>query len=1088
LAEGQQVTGPDGRPGDGFRLSVDLGTSNTVAMLRWPDGRTRPLLFDGQPLLPSAVYLDTTGRLHVGRDALRLGYAEPARFEPHPKRHIDAERVLLGGTDVAVSDLFAALLGAVAREVVAAVGFLPPAVVTFPAAWGQRRRGVLTEALGKAGWPADTLLVPEPVAAARYFADVLRRPVPVGSALAVFDLGGGTLDIAVVRNEALGPDGHPRFEVAACGGADDLGGLDLDAALVEHLGKSLSAAESTAWAALTDPETLAQWRARRQFWEDVRGAKEMLSRSALAPVPVPGVESAVHLTRDELEAAAGSLIRRSVAEAGTVIRAAGLTPRELAGLFLVGGSTRVPMVARVLHSELGIAPTVLEQPELPVAEGAIIAARSAPARPAADSTPSSGPGGTPIAVPAPPSGSPGTAPAPQSGSPGSPDTAPAPQSGSPGSPDTVEPVIPVQAGPVDATPALAAAEANDMRYRRGVAEAATPPPTAETVPNQPPPTLHEHAPPVSRALSHPPLPVSPTLPQQPPPGAPPLPDRSPSVSPATGPRSQPPSAPTGPEPEYGQPVDPWATGEAAAIAAANGEPPGPNQTRHGKPPALRDQTRPGEAPAFPDQSLHGTQPAFPDQTRHVEPPGSPAGPAPGRDRGVEAYRKKWFWFIAAAVAVVVAAGVTLAVIFWPRYPALDYQPLAASAEVKLAPAVPIGSRFTDAGIVENRAYFATESDEGRLGVVAADLDSNERVWSSVQAGVAERWEQMVALPNGVAAFTAVESGKRRMVFLGASDGAKLWERVIGDSDGMLFFGDVAVLVDRVENRLLWLDVKDRGTVRKEVPNIRTETGTGSSVISVTSVADLSGPASIGGGAFAPDLDDDQRIVQINADRSARVLNAVTGELLVQPQPSVADPDDEAIAHNGRLIVRTSDTNTERILAYDLAKFGQPRVLWTAPTGVRLTHLTSCGADRVCWVETAGFETDKTTVAGVDAAKGGTPWRRGIADVDSLVPVGDAVLARQNSSPRRVALLNTADGSEYWNVSGDAVRLDAGNVLHFTKALSSSPDDPSLSGWHVGDQAEPLGALSGVRTQTCSWNTARLACVGDQDLRLLRFAE
>jgi molecular chaperone HscA len=58
---------------DGFVLGVDLGTSHTVAMLRRPDGRTRPLLFDGRPLLPSAVYLDTTGRLHVGQDALRLG-------------------------------------------------------------------------------------------------------------------------------------------------------------------------------------------------------------------------------------------------------------------------------------------------------------------------------------------------------------------------------------------------------------------------------------------------------------------------------------------------------------------------------------------------------------------------------------------------------------------------------------------------------------------------------------------------------------------------------------------------------------------------------------------------------------------------------------------------------------------------------------------------------------------------------------------------------------------------------------------------------------------------------------------------------
>src|SRR3954462_13072276 len=105
------MTGP-------FVLGVDLGTSHTVAMLRWPDGRTRPLLFDGQPLLPSAVYLDGDGNLHVGRDAQRLGYADPARIEPNPKRHVDAETVLLGGSDVPVAALFAALLGAVAREAV----------------------------------------------------------------------------------------------------------------------------------------------------------------------------------------------------------------------------------------------------------------------------------------------------------------------------------------------------------------------------------------------------------------------------------------------------------------------------------------------------------------------------------------------------------------------------------------------------------------------------------------------------------------------------------------------------------------------------------------------------------------------------------------------------------------------------------------------------------------------------------------------------------------------------------------------------------------------------------------------------------
>ena len=406
---------------DGFVLGVDLGTSHTVAMLRHPDGRTRPLLFDGQPLLPSAVYLDTTGRLHVGADAVRLGHAEPGRIEPNPKRHVDDGSVLLGGgASVPVADLFAALLGAVAREAVATAGLLPPAILTHPAAWGAPRRGVLTEALGKAGWPAETRLVPEPVAAARYFAGVLRRPVPAGASLAVFDFGGGTLDVAVVRNEGAGPGGRPRFAVTASGGADDLGGLDLDAALVEHLGKSLAGAEPEAWRRLTEPVTLAEWRARRQFWEDVRGAKEMLSRSSFAPVPVPGVEHAVHLTRDELEAAVDPLVRRGVAEAASVIAAAGLAPTDLAGLFLVGGSSRVPMVARLLHSGLGIAPTVLEQPELPVAEGALAelaapraravasvsAASSAAVAPETASAPTSGPGLPVSSVPVSPPGSP----------------------------------------------------------------------------------------------------------------------------------------------------------------------------------------------------------------------------------------------------------------------------------------------------------------------------------------------------------------------------------------------------------------------------------------------------------------------------------------------------------------------------------------------------------------------------------------------------------------------------------------------------------------------------------------------------------
>jgi molecular chaperone HscA len=390
------MAGQDG----GYALGVDLGTSNTVAMLRWPDGRTRPLLFDGQPVMPSGVFLDQAGRLHVGRDAQRLAQADPGRYDPNPKRRIDEAGVLLGDAEVATVDLFAGLLRAVAQAAVEAVGFLPPAVLTYPATWGARRRDTLTTAVSRAGWPpaerveptggpsvsqpgSGTRLVPEPVAAARYFADVLRRPVPVGAALAVFDFGGGTLDIAVVRNEGADHNGRARFVVIGSGGLAELGGLDLDAALVEHLGRLVSTAQPQVWQQLSQPESTTGWRNRRQFWDDVRGAKEMLSRTTVAPVAVPGVEQAVHLTRDELERLATPLLRRAVFEAGSVIAHCGLTPDQLAGLFLVGGSSRVPLVARLLHAELGVAPTVLEQPELPVAEGALAEIVAPPVRVAA---------------------------------------------------------------------------------------------------------------------------------------------------------------------------------------------------------------------------------------------------------------------------------------------------------------------------------------------------------------------------------------------------------------------------------------------------------------------------------------------------------------------------------------------------------------------------------------------------------------------------------------------------------------------------------------------------------------------------------
>src|SRR5262249_15613726 len=152
---------------DGVALGIDLGTSNTVAVLRTADGRVRPLLFEGLPLLPSSVYADSSGELRVGRDAIHMARLKPDRFEPHPKRCVDDGMVLLGGTEYPVVDLVAAVLRRVREEAVTVRGVDGPlpAVITYPARWASVRRTVLLAAAAKAGL-TEVGLIPEPVAAA----------------------------------------------------------------------------------------------------------------------------------------------------------------------------------------------------------------------------------------------------------------------------------------------------------------------------------------------------------------------------------------------------------------------------------------------------------------------------------------------------------------------------------------------------------------------------------------------------------------------------------------------------------------------------------------------------------------------------------------------------------------------------------------------------------------------------------------------------------------------------------------------------------------------------------------------------------
>src|SRR5262245_7080244 len=346
---GPYGAGPFGTGSVETRLGIALGTTHTVAALVGADGRSQPLLFDASFLLPSAVFAETDGRLLVGKDAERSARLDPTRFEPNPKRRIDDGSLLLGGRDYPVADLFSAVLRRAGDEAARVAGIMPArSVLTYPAHWAANRQAVLADAAGRAGLPQVTL-VPEPIAAAVYFTTVLGRNVPPGAVLLVYDFGGGTFDTTALRRR---PDGG--WEVLVSDGLDDVGGVDLDAAIVEHIAATLGERDAEKWHALASPVDDVSRRRHRMLWDDVRAAKEQLSRSSSAAVHVPVFDTDVYLTREEFERVARPYIERTVDLTTTTLQRAGVRANQVAGLFLVGGSSRIPLVSTLLHHRLGV--------------------------------------------------------------------------------------------------------------------------------------------------------------------------------------------------------------------------------------------------------------------------------------------------------------------------------------------------------------------------------------------------------------------------------------------------------------------------------------------------------------------------------------------------------------------------------------------------------------------------------------------------------------------------------------------------------------------------------------------------------------
>ena len=345
-----------------YALGIDLGTTFTAAAT-WRDGHAEivPLGSRGAAI-PSVVLLRDDETFLTGEAANRRGLTEPHRVAREFKRRMgDTTPILLGGVPQSAEALMSRLLHAVVEQVISREGGPPSAIcVSYPANWGPYKTDLMRQAVRMADLGGSITYTTEPEAAVVSYAQQQR--IEPGAIVAVYDLGGGTFDAAVLRNTGTGFDilGQPE-------GIERLGGIDFDAAVFNHVRDALGG--KLAELDEDDPAAVA---AVARLREECVQAKEALSSDTDTSIPVllPNVVTEVRLTRSELEAMVRPVLYGSVEALKRAVRSAGCTPEELHSVLLVGGSSRMPIVAQLVSSELGRPVAVDAHPKHAVALGA----------------------------------------------------------------------------------------------------------------------------------------------------------------------------------------------------------------------------------------------------------------------------------------------------------------------------------------------------------------------------------------------------------------------------------------------------------------------------------------------------------------------------------------------------------------------------------------------------------------------------------------------------------------------------------------------------------------------------------------------
>lgn len=371
-----------------YRLGVDLGTTYTAAAIMRSGDPVIVPLGDHEAFMPSVVVLQRDLGFLAGEAAERRSVTAPGSTAREFKRRLgDSTPVILDGVPYSAHALMAKLLRWVLDRVSAREGGPPSAVVvSYPANWGEYRRDVLEQAIRQVG-VEGVQFVTEPEAASVWYA--AQERIVVGDVIGVYDLGGGTFDAAILRR------GAEQFELLGrSAGVEQLGGVDIDEAVFAHVRRTIGEAPFD-----IDPDDDAVHAAVRQLRRDCTLAKEALSYDTDTAIPVnlPTVRTLVRLTRGELEDMIRPLLLETIAAFRRALASTGLAPTDLTAVLLAGGSSRIPLVAQLLSTDLDRDVSVDAHPKHIVALGA--AMRAAGVRPAVnDPAPSRPDAG---AVPAP---------------------------------------------------------------------------------------------------------------------------------------------------------------------------------------------------------------------------------------------------------------------------------------------------------------------------------------------------------------------------------------------------------------------------------------------------------------------------------------------------------------------------------------------------------------------------------------------------------------------------------------------------------------------------------------------------------------